>query len=425
MKLSIGNTLQRLSQPVVRNIFYLFLVQAATLLVPLVTLPWVLRALQPVAFGKFAFYQAISQYFVIVVEFGFYLTATRRIAEIGSDLHERTSYFWTVQSAKAIIAVLTTILAAAACLIFPLPEKDALLFFASLVTIIGTVLTPMWLFAGIERMGLISISVIAARLAMIAPTLLYVRTPNDAWLAAIINSSGNILAGLIATSLIYRNRLIPNWYKPKLQEIIEAYRDAWHLFLSNSATSLYAAANPVLLSAVNSTLQVGLFSAADRIRQISLGPISPLSSALYPYISRAMSHNRENALSLARRLLLMFGSLMAIVTLVMFLSAPLLVRIIMGPGYESAISVLRIMALIPFLVGLNTCLGMLIMLPLGMIRQYSRLLLGCGFANLGLLAVLGGWFGAIGAACALVLTETAVVVAMFIALYRHGVRLTH
>jgi O-antigen/teichoic acid export membrane protein len=425
VKLSIGNALQRLLRPVVRNIVYLFLVQAATLLVPLVTLPWVLRALQPAAFGKFAFYQSIAQYFVIVVEFGFYLTATRRIAEIGSDIQARTSYFWTVQSAKAIIAVLTAILAAAAWLIFPLPEKDAPLFFASLVTIIGTVLTPMWLFAGIERMGLISISVIAARLAMIAPTLLYVRTPNDVWLAAIINSSGNILAGLIAISLVSRNRLISNWYKPKLQEIIEAYRDAWHLFLSNSATSLYAAANPVLLSAVNSTLQVGLFSAADRIRQISLGPISPLSSALYPYISRAMSDNRENALSLARRLLLMFGSLMGIVTLAMFLSAPLLVKIIMGPGYESAIPVLRIMALVPFLVGLNTCLGMLIMLPLGMMRQYSCLLLGCGFANLGLLALLGGWFGAIGAACALVFTETAVVVAMFVALYRHGVRLTH
>lgn len=424
MKLSFGGVSRQLAQPVYRNVAYLFLVQAATLLVPLVTLPWVLRALQPVAFGKLAFYQSIVQYFIIIVEFGFYLTATRRVAEIGTDIEARTAYFWTVQSAKTIISVLLVTLASAAWIFFPLPNKDAPLFFASLVTIIGTVLTPMWLFAGIERMGLISASVIVARLAMIAPTLLFVRTSNDAWLAAIINSSGNILAGLIAISLIYRNRLISNWYMPKFSEITGAYRDAWHLFLSNSATSLYAAANPVLLSFVNSTLQVGLFSAADRIRQISLGPISPLSSALYPYISRAMSADRKQALSLARRLLLLFGGLMGIVTLVMFLSAPLLVRVIMGPGYEAAIPVLRIMALVPFMVGLNTCLGMLIMLPLGMMREYSRLLLGCGFANLGLLTLLGGWFGAIGAACALVITETAVVATMFVALYRHGVRLT-
>lgn len=417
-----GDVLRLLNQPVVRNVVFLFLVQAATLLVPLLTLPWILRALQPAAFGKFAFYQSISQYFVILVEFGFYLTATRRIAELGEDIAVRTAYFWTVQTAKAVIAVLAAIAVGLAWLVLPLPTADAPLFFASVATIIGTVLTPMWLFAGVERMGLISTSVIAARVAVIAPTLLLIHSPEDAWLAAAINSAGNILAGLIAIGLVWRNRLIARWHRPRLNDMIRAYREAWHLFLSNSATSLYAAANPVLLAMVNTNVQVGLFSAADRIRQLSLGPISPLSNALYPHISRTMSTDRERALHLARRLLLVFAGLMGAVTVTLFLSAPLLVKIIMGPGYAQSVLVLRIMALVPLMVGINTCLGMLVMLPLGMTRQYSRLLLGCGFANLGLLALLGGWFGAVGAATALVITETMVVIAMLVALYRHGIR---
>lgn len=406
---------------VVKNAFFLFLVQAATLLVPLLTLPWILRALGPAAFGGFAFYQSVAQYGVIFVEFGFYLTATRHIAAMGDDPEGRSAYFWTVQTAKAMLAGLLVIIATLAWTFLSRDHRDAPLFFASLAIVIGTILTPMWLFAGLQRMGLISFSMIVARLAMIAPTLLLVHTPEDAWLAAAINSGGNILAGLIALALIVHHGLIPHRYRPTWVDIRTACQAAWHLFLSNSATSLYAAANPLLLALVSNSVQVGLFSAADRIRLLSLGPITPLSNAFYPALSRAIATDRADGLRMAGRLFAVLAGIMLLVSVLLFLSAPLLVRIIMGAGFENAVPVLRIMAAVPVLVGLNTCMGTLTMLPLGLSKTYSRILLGCGLLNLGVIAILGHRYGATGAAIALAATELTVVIAMAAALAHHGI----
>lgn len=410
-------------QPVAHNAAFLMLVQAATLLVPFLTLPWVLRALQPAAFGRFAFYQSIAQYFIILVEFGFYLTATKRIAELRWDTVRRTQYFWTVQAAKTMIAAVVGAILAVVLLIVPLPPGDRLLMIASLATIIGTVLTPMWLFAGMERMGFISTSVIISRVAMVPVTLWLVRSPTDAWIAAAIVSAGNVLAGVIALLLVWQSRLVTRWYLPCWSEVLASYRDAWHLFLSNGATSLYAAANPVLLATVSSSTQVGLFGAADRIRQISLGIVPPISNAFYPHISRTMASDRAAGLRLARRLLTLFVGLTAAVSLVLFAVAPMVVDVIMGPGYEGSILVLRILAAVPLLVGVSTCLGTLTMLPLGLTRQYSRILLWCGLGNLCLLPSLGTTFGAVGAAISLVMTELAVAISMLATVMLHGFRL--
>ena len=62
------------------NIASLFTVQAANYLIPLLTLPYLVRILGPREFGLIAFAQAFSQYFVILTDYGFNLSATREVA---------------------------------------------------------------------------------------------------------------------------------------------------------------------------------------------------------------------------------------------------------------------------------------------------------------------------------------------------------
>lgn len=50
-----------------RNLFYLYAVQVANYLFPLVTLPYLARVLGPEGFGKLALAQAVSQYLYIVL----------------------------------------------------------------------------------------------------------------------------------------------------------------------------------------------------------------------------------------------------------------------------------------------------------------------------------------------------------------------
>jgi O-antigen/teichoic acid export membrane protein len=66
------------------------------------------------------------------------------------------------------------------------------------------------------------------------------------------------------------------------------------------------------------------------------------------------------------------------------------------------------MAFVPWLVTLNNVFGLQMMLPLGMKKRFSEILLGSGVFNVALLVPLSIRFGAQGAAMAVLATEALV-----------------
>lgn len=74
--------------PTLRNLFYLYAVQAANYLFPLVTLPYLARVLGPEGFGKLALAQALVLYLYAFLEYGYQFTATREVARNREDRAE-------------------------------------------------------------------------------------------------------------------------------------------------------------------------------------------------------------------------------------------------------------------------------------------------------------------------------------------------
>ena len=62
------------------NIIALAIVQASNYILPLISLPYLARVLGAESFGKVVFAQAFMMYFVLIVEYGFSWSATRKVA---------------------------------------------------------------------------------------------------------------------------------------------------------------------------------------------------------------------------------------------------------------------------------------------------------------------------------------------------------
>jgi O-antigen/teichoic acid export membrane protein len=65
---------------ITKNILYLVFVQGLIYLAPLVTLPYLTRVLSVPDFAALGFAQAVIQYFILITDYGFGITATRLIA---------------------------------------------------------------------------------------------------------------------------------------------------------------------------------------------------------------------------------------------------------------------------------------------------------------------------------------------------------
>jgi len=99
------------NKTIVWNIFSLWTLQIFNYIIPLITLPYVLRILWPEKYWTIAFMWAFVWYFLIIVNYWFNLTATKDISINRDDNVKISEIFWNVIFIKTILALLSFIVA--------------------------------------------------------------------------------------------------------------------------------------------------------------------------------------------------------------------------------------------------------------------------------------------------------------------------
>lgn len=403
----------------VANITSMTLWQASSYLIPLLTFPYLTRTLGVVAFGEYGLAFAIATYLMMVVDWGFALSASGAIARHRDDRDRMSAIFWETLLAKALLLLLCLAGLVIAVLLLPGLRMMAATLFAAAGMVLANVLTVNWCLQGLERMGSFATAATIGKALTVPATFLLVHSPSDAWIAAAIQSGGSVAGGLISILLLRRLGVI-GWTRATLGGALGQVRDGWHLFVSALSAGVYSSANPVVLGAFGGATQLGVYAAADRLRSAAQGLISPISQAVYPHSMRVMAQDPVRGLAFARRLLLAQGAFTLAISLVMFFGADLIIRILAGEAFLAAVPTLRILAPVPFVVGIGNVLGVQMMLPLDMKAQFSRILAGAALVYLATVVPLVLFGGANGAAAATLLAESYGSAAMALALYRRG-----
>jgi len=400
----------------------LYVVQLATYVIPLFTLPWLTRVLEPSGFGTLSFCIAVNTYFTLFADFGFNFTATREIAVNQDNLARRSEIFWTTILAKALLAVIGLSMLCAGCFWVERFAAQRHLLLIGYAAVLGSVLTPIWYFQGTERLPFLSTVTVIIRTLSVPLTFLMVRNAADIDIALAINAGVPCVTGVICLLAVARRKEIRP-VNVSAQSVIHALRASSHLFLSNAAISLYTTSNTVLLGLVSSGASVGYYSAAERLIKAAQGLVNPISQSFYPRIARLMQQSRPEALALVRRLLRIQGGAGLAISVGIFVLAPEATHLLYGDAFGPTTSVLRWLSPLPFAIALSNVFGIQTMLPLGMNKEFSRVIILVGAANVAALGVLGSVFGATGAAMAVLGAEVCVTLLMAGILHRRGIHL--
>lgn len=289
-----------------------------------------------------------------------------------------------------------------------------------LPVLIGTFLSPEWLFLGLERMRAFAVTNVISSAVCIAPIFLFVHSPDDVKIATFITASNTTMAGTICCLLIAKWKLVGRFIRPTRSDITEVCKDAWPLFVTQIAVTMYSASNTVMLGLVRTSYQVGIFSAAEKIKTNACAPINPFVTVAFPKISRLLERDRAKAVNIVGKLLIVLCAVMGAVSLTIFVAAPVIVRLIMGNDFDDAIPVLRILAIMPLAVAITSVFGPVCMINLGLKKELSRIVVMCGIVNIALLLTLGTLYGAVGAAVSITVTETLVATCYGFMLARQG-----
>ncbi len=402
------------------NFVALSLVQGTSYLLPLITLPYLVRVLGVEKFGLIAFSQAFIWYFVVITDYGFNLSATKEISIHRKDKEKVSAIFSSVLAVKFMLTILSAMILFFLVLFIEKFRNDWQIYFMTFGTVIGQALFPVWLFQGMEKMKYIAVLVITIKSIFIIPIFILVTSPEDCIYVPLVNSLSFLTSGLLSLWVVFRHFGISfNW--PTVVDIQHQLKEGWHVFISTFAVNLYTVSNAFILGLFTNNTFVGYYSVAEKLIKAAQGLFAPILHSVYPYISKLVVESHENALHFIRKLIMLVGSGSFIVSLLTFIFAEFIVDIALGKQYQQSVAVLRILAFLPFIAGLNNIFGTQIMLTFNFKKAFSRILICAGFLSIGLAMVLAPLYQHIGVSIAALTTEIFVTISMFFCLKRKGI----
>lgn len=291
--------------------------QIFTYILPLITLPYLVRVLGVEKYGLVMFAQSFIMFFHILVDYGFNLSATREIAVNRENKDKITEIYSSVMSIKIMLLAVSFGVLALVVSSFEKFTPDTNLYFLTFLMVVGQALFPIWYFQGMERMKYITIINIFSRVIFTAAIFVFVHQEDDYILVPVLNGLGACVGSIYALWLVktsFKQKfMFQHWKTISLH-----FKDSTRFFLSRVAVSIYTSANAFLLGLFTNNTMVGYYSIAEKLYRAIQSLYGPINQALYPYVAK------ERNISLYKKILCFVVTLNTLgVITVFFIAEPI------------------------------------------------------------------------------------------------------
>jgi len=401
------------------NFVSLSVLQVVGCILPLITVPYLVRVLGPEKFGLIAFAQAFISYFMVLSDYGFNFSATKKISIHRDNKDKVSEIFSSVMLIKFCFSAISILIIGILVAAIPKFRNDWLIYILTFGTIIGNSLFPLWFFKGMENMKYITLLNILARTVFTISIFIFVRHQENYIYVPLLNSLGLISAGLLGLWFVRKHFNI-RFIIPNINSIIEQLRDGWHIFISTIATSLYTVSTSFILGIFTNNTIVGYYSAGEKIILPLLHLKSSFGQTIFPRISKLACESKDKAIQVVCNLGFIMGLIILTSSLVIFLFAETITTIILGGQFYQSILIIKILAFCPFIIFINNILGTQIMIPFNLLSDRTKVLAASGLLNLVLLLILVPIYQHIGAAVSLITTEAFVTFGLFYYIVKRG-----
>ena len=397
-----------------RDVASVYGVQLANYVFPLLTVPYLTRVLGPAAWGLIAMAQAFAMYGHLIVEYGFIYSATRELAG-NTDRVQIERVIAGVTGARVLLSAGVLLLAYAGCCWVPLFHQHPLLLWAAVISEILKAALPNYYFYGMQQVSLASTLDISARTASLLGVFFLVRKPEDAWIFFGLQGAGAALALGISHWMIFSRY---SMRAPRVEDGIRMLKDGAAMFLFRSSHNLYVLGNAFILGLFAPPQDVGYYAGAEKVNSAAVGLLSPLSTALYPRAASMAKTEMKKAARLTTLSVYAMVAISVVLTLVMWLGAPLIVRILLGTHYQPSTGVMEVLSLRAPLMACTNVLGFQWLLALGLERPFQKVTMAALGMNVLLATCLAPRFSFMGMAWAVVFSQGLAVLGIYLVLRR-------
>lgn len=347
----------------ISNFSYLSILEIIGLLLPLFTYPYLIRVVGKDLYGVIVYSQAVVAYAIILINFGFNVSATKNVSENRNNPQILSEIFNSIIQIKLLFTFITAFIYSLFVYIYV--ETDyKLLYYFTFGLCIQEVLFPIWFFQGIERMKYITFISFTVKTFFTASIFIFIKGNQDYIFIPILNSLGGILSALLAVLIIRRKYAIKfNWVPVVVLK--KYFKESIPFFFSRAASVIIERSNTIIVGLFFGYGMVASFDLALKVINIMKIPFTLVAQVLYPNVARTKN------MQLVKKVLILVGLIGTILSFIVCIFSTQIVSLLGGKELYDSIPPLIILSTYLPIVGCSYILGASTLVVMNYIKEYN------------------------------------------------------
>lgn len=272
----------------ISNFGYLSSLRLVTLLVPIITIPYLIATLGRETYGLVIFAQTIVSYFLILINFGFDVSASRLISIYRNNTNRVSDIVSHVLFIKCVFFILSTVILVLILHFTAYSAKDKSLFLFSMYIGLYDLVFPQWYFLGKEKMKTVAIINSLTKGVFMSFIFIIIKDEGDYIKVPIINGIGSVMSGFIALYIVFAIDKV-KFKLPQKAKLIFYFKDSLPVFLGNIAGKLKIISNKAILGIFVDLDSVAVYDIAEKIKSLVISFLEIIGRVIFPNVAK--SHN--------------------------------------------------------------------------------------------------------------------------------------
>lgn len=398
-----------MTMSVKKNYLYNLLYQMTSVLLPVLTIPYVSRVLSADGIGINTVTYANTQYFILLGSLGISIYATKKIATIREKKDKLKKTFWEIFSIQFTGCILAYVVFA---LTLGQSHKYGVFYMLQGFYILAAAVDISWYFLGIENFKNASLRSFFAKIISVILIFIFVKTRDDLWKYILINAGTMFVGQLIMWFYVGKDML-------KVKEIGKL-KIAIHimpilaLFVPQIATQVYTVLDKTMIDLFKGAVEAGYYDQSQKIVRILLSVVTSLGIVMLPRIANLFSKDDLNEVKKSLRKAFVVISFLSIpITFGLIGISDKFVPILFGNEFLSVIPLTKISPVLVIIIGLGNVFGTQYLLAIGKNKEYTASVCIGALVNFCFNLLLIPRFAAMGAVIATVSAELSIALIQF------------
>ncbi|MEG0176196.1 oligosaccharide flippase family protein [Anaerorhabdus sp.] len=390
------------------NFIYVTCDQLLSLLLPLITAPYIARVILADGIGIYSYYYSIAYYFVIFIMLGLVNYGNRSIAKVRDNKKELSKTFLSIYAFQFVIGFIITIF----YLVFTKTQFNSIYPYTLLPFVISAIFDVNWFFYGVEKFKLITIRSISLKIISILCIFIFVKSQSDLPIYCLLLSLASLISNLIVWPYLLKYITIT---PISFNDIILHIKPNLMLFIPVISISLYQYMDKIMLGFISNMEQVGLYDSSQRWLIIPLTIGTSFGTIMFPKMSNLIAKNinqeKVNKIIVSSLIFVMFLTIP--ITLGIMAIAKELIPWFLGNDFIPSITLVYLLLPCSLFVAFSNVLKTQYIIPHNMDKTYISIVFTSATINFILNLLLIPMLSSLGACISTLLTEFIVFILQF------------